>query len=45
MFVRNLANQAYLTSTADVPLPAFTGQPGEPRMWGTQFTLRHGVRW
>jgi iron complex outermembrane receptor protein len=40
VFVRNLANQEYLTSTANVPLPAFTGQPGEPRMWGTQFTLR-----
>ncbi len=41
VFVRNLANQEYLTSTANVPLPAFSGQPGEPRMWGTQFTLRH----
>ena len=40
VFVRNLANQAYLTSTSDVPMPAFTGRPGEPRMWGTQFTLR-----
>jgi iron complex outermembrane receptor protein len=45
VFVRNLANQAYITSTADVALPAYTGRPGEPRMWGTQFTLRHGVRW
>ena len=40
VFVRNLANQAYLTSTANIPLPAFTGRPGEPRTWGTQFTLR-----
>ena len=40
VFVRNLANQGYLTSTANLPLPAFTGQPGEPRTWGTQFTLR-----
>ena len=40
LFVRNLANQAYLTSTSDVSLPAITGRPGEPRMWGTQFTLR-----
>ena len=44
VFVRNLANQEYLTSTSNIPLPAFTGQPGELRMWGTQFTLRHGVR-
>ena len=28
VFVRNLANQAYLTSTANVPMPAFTGRPG-----------------
>ena len=41
VFVRNLANQEYLTSTSNVPLPAFTGQPGEPRMWGTQFTLHY----
>ena len=41
VFVRNLANQEYFTSTSNVPLPAFTGQPGEPRMWGTQFTLRY----
>jgi iron complex outermembrane receptor protein len=41
VFVRNLANQEYLTSTSDISLPAFTGQPGEPRTWGTQFTLRH----
>jgi iron complex outermembrane receptor protein len=40
VFVRNLANQEYLTSTNNIPLPAFTGQPGEPRTWGTQFTLR-----
>jgi iron complex outermembrane receptor protein len=41
VFVRNMANQRYLTSTSNLPLPAFTGQPGEPRTWGTQFTLRH----
>ena len=40
VFVRNLANEEYLTSTNDIPLPAFTGRPGERRMWGTQFTLR-----
>jgi hypothetical protein len=26
--------------TANVPLPAFTARPGDPRQWGTQFTLR-----
>jgi iron complex outermembrane receptor protein len=41
VFVRNLANQGYLTSTSNIPRPAFTARPGEPRMWGTQFTLRH----
>jgi iron complex outermembrane recepter protein len=41
VFVRNLGNQEYLTSTTNLPLPAFTGQPGAPRAWGTQFTLRH----
>ena len=30
----------YITGTANVPLPAFTGRPGEPRHWGTQFTWR-----
>jgi len=40
MDVRNLANAEYITSTANVPIPAFTGRPGEPRVWGTQFTLR-----
>jgi iron complex outermembrane receptor protein len=41
VYVRNLANQEYFTSTDNLPLPAFTGRPGEPRQWGTQFTLRH----
>ena len=40
VYVRNLGNQEYITGTANVPLPAFTGRPGEPRHWGTQFTLR-----
>ena len=39
-YARNVANTEYLTGTANVPLPAFTGRPGEPRQWGTQFTLR-----
>ena len=41
VYARNLGNRAYVTGTANVPLPAFTGRPGEPRHWGTQFTLRH----
>ena len=41
IYARNLGNRAYVTGTANVPLPAFTGRPGEPRHWGTQFTLRH----
>jgi iron complex outermembrane receptor protein len=40
VYVRNLGNQEYITGTANVPLPAITGRPGEPRHWGTQFTLR-----
>ena len=39
-YVRNLGNQEYITGTANVPIPAFTGRPGDPRHWGTQFTLR-----
>jgi iron complex outermembrane receptor protein len=40
VYVRNLGNQEYITGTANVPLSAVTGRPGEPRHWGTQFTLR-----
>jgi iron complex outermembrane recepter protein len=40
VFVRNVGTHEYFTGTANVPLPAFTGRPGEPRHWGTQFTLR-----
>ena len=40
VYVRNLGNQEYITGTANVPIPAITGRPGEPRHWGTQFTLR-----
>ena len=40
VYVRNLGNQEYITGTANVPLPAITGRPGEPRHWGTQFTIR-----
>lgn len=41
VYVRNVGNRGYITGTANVPLPAFTGRPGEPRHWGAQFTLRH----
>jgi iron complex outermembrane receptor protein len=40
VYVRNLGNQDYITGTANVPIPAITGRPGDPRQWGTQFTLR-----
>ena len=40
VYVRNAANRDYITGTANVPIPAITGRPGEPRHWGTQFTLR-----
>jgi iron complex outermembrane recepter protein len=40
IYVRNAGNREYIIGTANVPLPAFTGRPGEPRRWGTQFTLR-----
>jgi iron complex outermembrane recepter protein len=40
VYVRNLGNRQYITGTSNVALPAFTGRPGEPRHWGTQFTFR-----
>jgi iron complex outermembrane recepter protein len=40
VFVHNAGNTEYITGTANVPLPAFTARPGNPRQWGTQFTLR-----
>ena len=40
VYVRNVGNQAYITGTDNVGLAAFTARPGEPRLWGTQFTLR-----
>jgi len=40
VYVRNAGDQEYITGTANVALPAFTARPGEPRLWGTQFTLR-----
>jgi hypothetical protein len=38
--VRNAGNREYIVGTGNVGLPAFTARPGEPRVWGTQFTLR-----
>jgi iron complex outermembrane receptor protein len=41
VYVRNARAREYITSTAtNVNLPAYNGRPGEPRHWGTQFTLR-----
>jgi len=40
VYVRNVSNRGYITGTANIPLPAITGRPGEPRHWGAQFTLR-----
>jgi iron complex outermembrane receptor protein len=41
IYVRNLTNTEYITGTANVPLTAITGRPGEPRHWATQFTVRY----
>ena len=40
VYVRNVGNTEYITGTANVPIPAFTARPGDPRHWGTQFTFR-----
>ena len=31
---------SYRTSLDAVPPTAITGRPGDPRQWGTQFTIR-----
>jgi iron complex outermembrane receptor protein len=41
VYVRNLANAEYITATANFPVNSIGGRPGEPRHWGTQFTLRY----
>jgi iron complex outermembrane receptor protein len=41
VYARNLGKQEHITGTANVPLPAFTGRPGEPRHWGAQLTIRY----
>jgi iron complex outermembrane receptor protein len=41
IYMRNVGQREYITGTAtNVTLPAFNGRPGEPRHWGTEFTLR-----
>lgn len=40
VYVRNAGSTGYVTGTANVAIPAFSARPGEPRHWGTQFTLR-----
>ena len=40
LYVRNTGNQAYIVGTGNAAVTAFTARPGEPRSWGTQFTLR-----
>lgn len=40
-FVRNLANTGYITGTFSSPIPAIGGRPGEPRLFGVQFQIRH----
>lgn len=42
VYTRNLRNEPYITGTlSNATLPAINGRPGEPRQWGTQFTIRH----
>lgn len=40
VYARNIRNTEYITGTTSGPLPAIGGRPGDPRQWGTQFTLR-----
>jgi iron complex outermembrane receptor protein len=42
VYVRNLGRQEYVTATWNATGgAAVSGRPGEPRHWGTQFTIRH----
>jgi iron complex outermembrane receptor protein len=42
MYVRNIGRQEYLTATWNATGAfAISGRPGEPRHWGTQFTIRY----
>jgi iron complex outermembrane recepter protein len=41
VYVRNLGRQEYVTATWEATANvAISGRPGEPRHWGTQFTIR-----
>jgi iron complex outermembrane receptor protein len=41
VYGRNVGGREYITGTAtNLTLPAYNGRPGEPRRWGTEFTLR-----
>ena len=41
VYARNLRNRDYITGAlTNATLPAIVGRPGEPRHWGTQFTIR-----
>jgi iron complex outermembrane receptor protein len=42
VYLRNVGRQEYVTTTWDATGGlAISGRPGEPRHWGTQFTIRH----
>ena len=42
LYVRNLGREEYVTATwAATGDVAISGRPGEPRHWGTQFTIRY----
>lgn len=42
VYVRNVGRQEYVTATWNATGGlAISGRPGEPRHWGTQFTIRH----
>ena len=40
VYVRNAGNREYIIGTGNAAPAAVTARPGEPRLWGTQFTLR-----
>lgn len=40
IYVRNATNQPFVVGTANVSPAAIGGHPGEPRRWGTEFTVR-----
>jgi iron complex outermembrane receptor protein len=42
LYARNVGNREYITGAMapNVGFPASSGRPGEPRQWGTQFSIR-----